>query len=89
MGATTAPRRETPSCASCDTRTGALSCCPAGRGGAVCVGGIYGIRGGSLHEWKLNHLPPDTRPLPSVIRYDQLLRHRRTGGGDLREGEAP
>jgi len=42
-----------------------------------------------LHEWKLNHLPPDTRPLPSVTHYDQLLRHRRAGGGDLREGEAP
>ncbi|MFB7374173.1 hypothetical protein ACFC0D_30480 [Streptomyces sp. NPDC056222] len=42
-----------------------------------------------LHEWRLNHLPPDTRPLPSVTHYDQLLRHRRAGGGDLREGEAP
>ncbi len=42
-----------------------------------------------LHEWKLNHLPPDTRPLPSVTHYDQLLRHRRAGGGDLREREAP
>ncbi|MFH9677389.1 hypothetical protein ACH4L5_34685 [Streptomyces sp. NPDC017405] len=42
-----------------------------------------------LHEWKLNHLPPDTRPLPSVTHYDQLLRHRRAGGGDVREGEAP
>ncbi|MFF2821206.1 IS21 family transposase [Kitasatospora cineracea] len=42
-----------------------------------------------LHEWKLNHLPQDTRPLPSVSHYDQLLRHRRAGGGDLREGEAP
>ncbi|MGW1545243.1 hypothetical protein ACWCPM_34460 [Streptomyces sp. NPDC002309] len=42
-----------------------------------------------LHEWKLSHLPPDTRPLTSVTHYDQLLRHRRAGGGDLREGEAP
>ncbi|WP_436969641.1 Mu transposase domain-containing protein [Kitasatospora cineracea] len=42
-----------------------------------------------LHEWKLNRLPQDTRPLPSVSHYDQLLRHRRAGGGDLREGEAP
>lgn len=39
-----------------------------------------------LHEWKLNHLPPDTRPLPSVTPYDQLLR-RRASGGDHREGE--
>ncbi|MFD8821285.1 hypothetical protein ACFV1C_02775 [Streptomyces sp. NPDC059605] len=42
-----------------------------------------------LHKWKLNHLPPDTRPLPSVTHYDQLLRHRRAGSGDLREEEAP
>jgi hypothetical protein len=35
-----------------------------------------------LHEWKLNHLPPDTRSLPSVTHYDQLLRLR-VGGGDL------
>ncbi|MFJ1746389.1 IS21 family transposase [Streptomyces sp. NPDC088116] len=42
----------------------------------------------SLHEWRLAHLPPDTRPLPSVTPYDQLLRRRRTSGGDHREGEA-
>lgn len=42
-----------------------------------------------LHEWKLNHLPPDTRPLPSVAPYDQLLQRRRVSGGDIREGEAP
>ncbi|MFI1585289.1 TniQ family protein [Embleya sp. NPDC020630] len=42
-----------------------------------------------LHEWKLNHLPPDTRPLPSVAPYDQLLQRRRVSGGDHREGEAP
>ncbi|MEV5086212.1 hypothetical protein AB0K74_48745 [Streptomyces sp. NPDC056159] len=42
----------------------------------------------SLHEWRLAHLPPDTRPLPSVAPYDQLLRHRRASGGDHREGEA-
>ncbi|MGW6055464.1 hypothetical protein [Streptomyces sp. NPDC055189] len=42
----------------------------------------------SLHEWRLAHLPPDTRPLPSVTPYDQLLRRRRTGGGHP-EGEAP
>lgn len=40
----------------------------------------------SLHEWKLSHLPPDTRPLPSVTPYDQLLRHRRISGADHREG---
>ncbi|MFF4401525.1 hypothetical protein [Streptomyces sp. NPDC001480] len=37
-----------------------------------------------LHEWKLHHLPPDTRPLPSVTPYDQLLRRRRASGGDHR-----
>lgn len=42
----------------------------------------------SLHEWRLAHLPPDTRPLPSVSHYDQLLRRRRTSGSDHREGEA-
>ncbi|WP_257033593.1 hypothetical protein [Streptomyces sp. Ag109_G2-15] len=41
-----------------------------------------------LHEWRLAHLPPDTRPLPSVTHYDQLLRRRRTSGGEHREGEA-
>lgn len=42
----------------------------------------------SLHEWRLAHLPPDTRPLPSVSHYDQLLRRRRTSGSGHREGEA-
>ncbi|WP_263579295.1 IS21 family transposase [Streptomyces sp. PSKA30] len=42
----------------------------------------------SLHEWRLAHLPADTRPLPSVTPYDQLLRCRRTSDGDHREGEA-
>lgn len=42
----------------------------------------------SLHEWRLAHLPPDSRPLPSVAPYDQLLRRRRDCGGDHREGEA-
>lgn len=42
----------------------------------------------SLHEWRLAHLPPDTRPLPSVTLYDQLLRRRRTSGSDHHEGEA-
>lgn len=41
-----------------------------------------------LHERKLHHLPPDTRPLPPVTPYDQLLRRRRASGGDHREGEA-
>ncbi|GAA2463431.1 hypothetical protein GCM10010405_54940 [Streptomyces macrosporus] len=41
-----------------------------------------------LHEWRPAHLPPDTRPLPSVPPYDQLLRRRRASGGDHREGEA-
>ncbi|WP_131746153.1 IS21 family transposase [Frankia sp. Cppng1_Ct_nod] len=31
----------------------------------------------SLTERRLAHLPPDTRPLPSVAAYDQLLRRRR------------
>jgi hypothetical protein len=42
----------------------------------------------SLHEWRLSHLPPDTRPLPSVTPYDQLLRSHRDSRGDHREGEA-
>ncbi|WP_425597516.1 IS21 family transposase [Streptomyces tendae] len=41
-----------------------------------------------LHEWKLSHLPPDTRPLPTVTPYDQLLRRRRADGGAHREEEA-
>ncbi|MET9660649.1 hypothetical protein [Streptomyces sp. NPDC006510] len=41
----------------------------------------------SLHEWRLAHLPPGNRPLPSVTHYDQLLRRRRTSGNH-REGEA-
>ncbi|WP_171111782.1 MULTISPECIES: IS21 family transposase [Streptomyces] len=40
-----------------------------------------------LHEWRLAHLPPDTRPLPSVTPYDQLLRRRRASGGAHREEE--
>ncbi|MEU9336520.1 hypothetical protein AB0D49_25675 [Streptomyces sp. NPDC048290] len=42
----------------------------------------------SLHEWRLAHLPPDTRPLPSVSHYDQLLRRRFTSGSSQRGGEA-
>ncbi|MGC9436705.1 IS21 family transposase [Streptomyces sp. WG5] len=41
-----------------------------------------------LNEWRLAHLPPDTRPLPSVTPSDQLLRRRRASGGTSREGEA-
>ena len=34
-----------------------------------------------LSDWKLSHLPPDNRPLPSVAHYDQLLqRPGRTAG---------
>jgi hypothetical protein len=39
----------------------------------------------SLTQRRLAHLPPDTRPLPSVAAYDELLRHRRTAA----EGTAP
>lgn len=52
---------------------------PAGAAGATVT---------FLHEWRLAHLPPDTRPLPSVTHYDQLLRRRRVSGGEHREGEA-
>ncbi|MEU8621516.1 hypothetical protein [Streptomyces sp. NPDC048623] len=34
-----------------------------------------------LADWRLSHLPPETRPLPSVAHYDQLLqRPGRTAG---------
>jgi hypothetical protein len=39
----------------------------------------------SLTARRLERLPPDTRPLPSVAAYDQLLRHRRTA----QEGTRP
>ena len=39
----------------------------------------------SLTARRLEKLPPDTRPLPSVAAYDQLLRHRRTA----QEGTRP
>ncbi|MFM9586227.1 hypothetical protein ACKI11_41785, partial [Streptomyces caniscabiei] len=42
-----------------------------------------------LADWRMSHLPPDTRPLPSVAPYDQLLRHRRQGGGTASQGDAP
>lgn len=39
----------------------------------------------SLIQRRLTHLPPDSRPLPSVIPYDQLLRRRQ----DRSEGNPP
>ncbi|TDB95070.1 transposase [Nonomuraea longispora] len=42
----------------------------------------------SLTTRRLAQLPPDTRPLPSVAVYDQLLR-RRPGGRPASEGELP
>ncbi|MGA4980332.1 IS21 family transposase [Streptomyces cinereoruber] len=53
---------------------------PAGTSGSATVT--------FLHEWRLAHLPPDTRPLPSVTPYDQLLRRRRASSGAHREEEA-
>lgn len=35
----------------------------------------------SLTLRRLAELPADTRPLPTVDAYDQLLRHRRPGTG--------
>jgi len=40
-----------------------------------------------LHDARLNHLPPDTRLLPSVTHYDQLLCRCCADGGDPREGD--
>ncbi|MBQ0926755.1 IS21 family transposase [Saccharopolyspora endophytica] len=34
----------------------------------------------SLTQRRLTHLPPDTRPIPSVTAYDQLLRHHPAKG---------
>jgi hypothetical protein len=42
----------------------------------------------SLTEHRLARLPPDTRPLPSVAIYDQLLRHR-TGSTTTPPGAPP
>jgi hypothetical protein len=33
-------------------------------------------------------LPADERPVPTVVPYDQLLRHREGAAGDTTEGEA-
>ncbi|WKK23961.1 IS21 family transposase [Streptomyces olivoreticuli] len=41
-----------------------------------------------LTEWRLTHLPPDTRPLPSMAPHDQPLRRRR-GGSAPSQGEGP
>ncbi|MFD7026491.1 hypothetical protein ACFWAR_00415 [Streptomyces sp. NPDC059917] len=41
-----------------------------------------------LADYRLTHLPPDTRPLPSVAAHDQLLNRRRTGGQGASQGEA-
>lgn len=41
-----------------------------------------------LTERRLAHLPPDTRPLPSVAAYDQLLRLSRPGRATA-EGDTP
>ncbi|MEU7068312.1 hypothetical protein [Streptomyces sp. NPDC046161] len=59
---------------------------PAGHPSPADAGGAATVT--FLHEWRLAHLPPDTRPLPSVTHYDQLLRRRRASGGEHREGEA-
>ncbi|MEU8954890.1 IS21 family transposase [Streptomyces sp. NPDC048518] len=40
----------------------------------------------SLADWRLSHLPPDNRPLPSVAQYDQLLNRRGRRAGHEKEG---
>ena len=45
----------------------------------------FGPAVASLTARRLDKLPADTRPLPSVAAYDQLLRHRRTA----QEGPRP
>ena len=39
----------------------------------------------SLTLRRIAALPPDTRPLPTVDAYDQLLRQRRTAGRNSRD----
>ncbi|QCD60300.1 hypothetical protein CEB94_40425 [Streptomyces hawaiiensis] len=39
-----------------------------------------------LSDWKLSHLSPDDRPLPSVAHYDQLLQGRGRTAGREKEG---
>jgi hypothetical protein len=41
----------------------------------------------SLTERRLASLPPDSRPLPSVAHYDQLLRRRAAGPASPQQGE--
>lgn len=41
----------------------------------------------SLTERRLAALPPDSRPLPSVAQYDQLLRRRAAGPAPPQQGE--
>jgi hypothetical protein len=43
----------------------------------------------SLTRRRLAQLPPDTRPLPSVAVYDQLLRRNRPASRPTSEGEMP
>ncbi|WP_240436995.1 hypothetical protein [Streptomyces sporangiiformans] len=43
----------------------------------------------SLTERRLAQLPPDTRPLPSVAAYDQLLRARQRADRPAVQGEMP
>ncbi|MEU6192313.1 IS21 family transposase [Streptomyces sp. NPDC047061] len=43
----------------------------------------------SLTERRLAQLPPDTRPLPSVAAYDQLLRARQPADRPAIQGEMP
>ncbi|MGW4641645.1 hypothetical protein ACWEN6_24195 [Sphaerisporangium sp. NPDC004334] len=40
-----------------------------------------------LTERRLAHLPPDSRPMPSVAAYDQLLRYRRAGAQPSAQGD--
>jgi hypothetical protein len=56
-------------------------------GGRPVQAGIaaFGPAVASLTARRLEKLPADTRPLPSVAAYDQLLRHRRTA----QEGPRP
>ncbi|MFI8895474.1 hypothetical protein [Streptomyces paradoxus] len=43
----------------------------------------------SLTERRLAQLPPDTRPLPSVAAYDELLRARQPAHRPAIQGEIP
>ncbi|MDJ0465852.1 hypothetical protein [Streptomyces sp. H27-C3] len=39
-----------------------------------------------LSDWRLSHLPPDDRPLPSVAQYDQLLHRNSRPAESEKEG---